>query len=154
MNSRILLFCGIAALVALTTATGCSLMRPPAAVATAASTTLLNTRWRLTQLGDEVVTNTAGEREIHITMHSGNTNVTGSGGCNRMFGRYALEKQKLKFDGLGGTKMFCDGRMELEQKFNNALMSAMRWRITGNTLELFDDRNAAVATFIASPATG
>jgi heat shock protein HslJ len=50
--------------------------------------------------------------------------------------------------------MFCDGRMELEQKFNNALMSAMRWRITGNTLELFDDRNAAVATFIASPATG
>jgi heat shock protein HslJ len=144
----------LAALLALTTLAGCSLMRPPAAVATAASTALLDTRWRLTQLGEEVLPNATGEREVHMTLHSVNTNLTGSGGCNSLFGRYALEKDRLKFDGLGGTKMFCDGRMELEQKFNNALMSAMRWRITGSTLELFDDRNAAVATFVAAPATG
>jgi heat shock protein HslJ len=143
----------LAALLALTSLAGCSLWRPPAAVATVASTPLLDTRWRLTQLGEQVVTNTAGEREVHMTLHSVNTNVTGSGGCNRLFGRYALEKERLKFDGLGGTKMFCDGRMELEQKFNNALMSSMRWRITGSTLELFDDRNAVVATLVAAPAT-
>jgi heat shock protein HslJ len=144
----------VAALLALTILAGCSLMRAPAAVATAASTSLLDTRWRLTQLGDQMVQNAVGEREVHMTLHSVNTNVTGSGGCNSLFGRYALEKNKLKFDGLGGTKMFCDGRMELEQRFHNALLSAMRWRITDKTLELFDDRNAAVATFVASPATG
>jgi heat shock protein HslJ len=145
----------VAALLALTTLAACSLMRPPAvAVATASSTSLLDTRWRLTQLGDEIVQNAVGEREVHMTLHSVNTNVTGSGGCNSLFGRYALEKDRLKFDGLGGTKMFCDGRMELEQRFHNALLSAMRWRITGNTLELFDDRNAAAATFVGAPATG
>jgi heat shock protein HslJ len=145
----------VATLLALTTLAGCSLVRPPAAVvATAASTSLLDTRWRLTQLGEEVVANATGEREVHMTLHSVNTNVTGSGGCNSLFGRYALEKDRLKFDGLGGTKMFCDGRMDLEQRFHNAMMSTLRWRITGNTLELFDDRNAAVATFVASPATG
>jgi heat shock protein HslJ len=143
----------IVALLVLTTLAGCSLMRPPAAVATAASTSLLDTRWRLTQIGDEIVQNAVGEREVHMTLHAVNTNVTGSGGCNSLFGRYALERDRLKFDGLGGTKMFCDGRMELEQKFHNALMSALRWRITGNTLELFDDRNVAVATLVASPAT-
>jgi heat shock protein HslJ len=141
----------VATLLALTILAGCSLMRPPAAVATAASTSLLDTRWRLTQLGDQIVQGAVGEREVHMTLHSVNTNVTGSGGCNSLFGRYALEKDKLKFDGLGGTKMFCDGRMELEERFHNALMSGMRWRITGNTLELFDDRNVAVATFVAAP---
>jgi hypothetical protein len=30
-------------------------------------------------------------------------------------------------------------------------MSAMRWKITGNSLELFDDSGKAVATFTASP---
>lgn len=148
MNPRI-----AAPLLALTLLTGCSLMRPSDVVATASGRTLLDTHWRLTQLGEVLVENTAGEREIHITLHSANSNATGSGGCNRLFGRYALENDKLKFDGLGGTKMFCDGRMELEQKFHNALLSALRWRITGDTLEMFDDRNAVVATFVAAPAT-
>jgi hypothetical protein len=30
----------------------------------------------------------------------------------------------------------------------------IRWKITGTTLELFDERGTAVATFDASPATG
>lgn len=124
-------------------------MNAPPVIANATPTTLLGTHWRLTRIGGVLVDNPAGERDAHFTLQAGSTNVTGNSGCNRMFGRYALENDMLKFDGLGGTKMACDGRMELEQSFMNALMSVMRWKITGRTLELLDERGEAAATFIA-----
>ena len=129
-------------------------MTPPPTIRTVTTATLLDTYWRLTRLGDRVIENPVGANSVHISMESQHTNVHGNSGCNRMFGRYALENDMLKFDGLGGTKMFCEARMDLEQKFTNALMSVMRWKITGTTLELLDERGTAVATFEASPATG
>jgi putative lipoprotein len=139
--------------VALLLTTSCSLMTPPPTIKTVTSATLLDTHWRLTRLGAQLVENPVGANSVHISLQSQNTNVTGNAGCNRMFGRYALENDMLKFDGLGGTKMFCEARMDLEQRFMNALLSVMRWKITGTTLELFDERGTAVATFEASPAT-
>jgi putative lipoprotein len=148
---RSLLPC-IAAALFLTTS--CSLMTPPPTIKTVTTATLLDTRWRLTRLGEQLVENPVGANAVHISLESQHTNVHGNAGCNRMFGRYALENDMLKFDGLGGTKMFCEARMALEEKFMNALMSVMRWKITGTTLELFDERGTAVATFEAAPATG
>lgn len=150
---RLLLPCGIAALL-LTMLAGCSLMTPPPTIKTVTTATLLDTHWRLTRLGTQLVENPVGANAVHISMESQHTSVTGNSGCNRMFGRYALENDMLKFDGLGGTKMFCEARMDLEQKFTNALMSVMRWKIAGTTLELLDERGTTVATFEASPATG
>jgi putative lipoprotein len=141
-------------LLALSLTTSCSLMTPPPTIKSVTSATLLDTHWRLTRLGEQLVQNPVGANAVHITLQSQNTNVTGNSGCNRMFGRYALENDMLKFDGIGGTKMFCEARMDLEQRFTNALMSVMRWKITGTTLELLDERGIAVATFEASPATG
>ncbi|HTU68162.1 MAG TPA: META domain-containing protein [Steroidobacteraceae bacterium] len=141
------------AAVGLTTLTGlaaCSLVNPPPPVlARAASVTLLDTPWRLTRLGDRMIDNPAGERAVMLTLASSSNAVTGNSGCNRMFGHYALENDMLKFDGLGGTKMFCEGRMELEQSVNNALMATISWKITDQVLELRDETNKAVATFKA-----
>jgi heat shock protein HslJ len=139
------------AALALTILAGCSLYNPPPRIPVTTTATLLETNWRLTKLGERLVENPVGANAVQITLQSQNGNVTGNAGCNRMFGRYALENEMLKFDGLGGTKMFCEARMELEQDFMNALNSVMRWKIGGTTLELLDDRNAVVATFEASP---
>jgi putative lipoprotein len=138
----------------LTTFGACSLVRPPPVIATAAAVPLLDTHWRLVQLGGEIIDNPPGERDAHIVLVSANNAVGGNAGCNRIFGHYALENDMLKFDGLGGTKMFCEGRMPLEQSFTNALLSVLRWKITGRTLELMDETAKAVATFEATPATG
>jgi putative lipoprotein len=132
----------------------CSLVNPPPVIASAAAVPLLDTHWRLVQLGGEVVDNPAGERDVHIILTSANSSVAGNAGCNRMFGHYALESDMLKFDGLGGTKMFCEARMRLEQSFTNALMSVLRWKITGRSLDLLDETGKPVATFEAAPATG
>jgi putative lipoprotein len=144
----------LALFAVLTTFGACSLVRPPAVVATAAAVPLLDTHWRLVQLGDELVDNPAGGRDAHIVLTSTNNSVGGNAGCNRIFGHYALENDMLKFDGLGGTKMFCEARMQLEQSFTNALMATLTWKITGRTLELMDETGKAVATFEATPATG
>ena len=132
----------------------CSLMNPPPLIATAAAVPLLDTHWRLVQLRSEVVDNPAGESDVHIILNSVSNSVAGNSGCNRIFGRYALENDMLKFDGLGGTKMFCEARMQFEESFNNALLLVLRWRITGHTLELLDETGKAVATFEAGTATG
>ena len=153
MNAKSLLLCATLC-AGLTTLPACSLMTAPPAAVTAASVPLLGTHWRLTMLGNEVVDNPAGERDAHLTLQPTNNAVTGDSGCNRMFGRYALENDMLKLDGLGGTKMFCEGRMQLEQRFTNALMATLRWKIAGRTLELLDESGKAVATFEAAPATG
>ena len=142
------LMCGLATLAA------CSLVnpppvRPPSTVATAAAVPLLDTRWRLVRLGAELVDNPAGERDAHMILTSANSSVTGNLGCNRMFGHYVLEKNMLKLDGIGGTKMFCEAKMQLEQAFTNALLSVLEWKISGRTLELMDETGKAVATFEA-----
>jgi heat shock protein HslJ len=144
----------IALLGILATLGACSLVHPPTVVTSAAAVPLLDTHWRLVQLGGQIVDNPAGERDAHIVLTSANNAVGGNGGCNRIFGHYALENDMLKFDGIGGTKMFCEARMPLEQKFTNALMSVLSWKITGRTLELMDETGKAVATFEAASATG
>jgi heat shock protein HslJ len=139
---------------AILTTSACSLVRPPAVVAHAAAVPLLDTHWRLVQLGGQIVDNPAGAQDAHIILTSTNNAVGGNAGCNRIFGHYALENDLLKFDGLGGTKMFCEARMQLEQAFTNALMSTLRWKITGRSLELLDETGKAVATLEAPNATG
>ncbi len=109
--------------------------------------TLLDTAWRLTQLGDEIIENPPGEKAVNFQLQASNTKLVGFSGCNRMFGQYALEGASLKFDGVGGTRMFCEARMDLEQKFLAMLGQVTGWTINGTTLQLVDNTGKAIAAF-------
>ncbi len=66
--------------------------------------------------------------------------VVGHGGCNRFFGGYTLEGDRLRFSALGSTKMACPGDIsDLEDAFFNALGSARRFKLSGDVLEVFGD---------------
>jgi heat shock protein HslJ len=151
MNTRnlkigALLLCSLLGAGILTTS--CTTSSKP--VKEASALPLLNTEWRLTQLGGEVVDNPAGEHAVNFLLQPSSTNLVGFSGCNRMFGRYALEGASLKFDGLGGTRMFCEARMPLEQKFLAMFSQVTRWEITGSTLRLLDGNGKTAATFEAA----
>jgi len=122
-------------------------------VAQAAPATLLDTHWRLTQVGEVVVPNPSGSREVYFSLQSQNPNVVGFSGCNRMFGHYVLAGEQLKFDQMGGTRMFCDVRMELEQRFLAMFEYVAGWKISGNTLRLLNSDGGTVAGFEASSDT-
>lgn len=126
----------------------CTHDKPPLAAATQSTAELLNTYWKLTQLGEQVITTPEGAREIHMVLHSENQRVAGFSGCNNMVGAYALEGDKLRFDRMAGTMMACAGTgMELEQKFLAIFARVARWEISGETLRLFDEGSETLATF-------
>lgn len=110
---------------------------------------LLNTYWKLTRLGEEVISTPAGAREVHFVLQSENQRVTGFSGCNRMMGSYVLDGDKLKFDQMGGTLMACvsTGVTELERKFLAIFAQAASWQIDGETLRLLDAGGKPLATF-------
>jgi heat shock protein HslJ len=137
-----LLLCGILGAVL---TTSCATSSAP--VKEASPLTLLGTPWRLTQWGGEVVDNPPGERAAHFLLESSSTSLVGFAGCNRVFGQYALDGASLKFNGVGGTRMFCEARMDLERKFLAVFEQGTGWKIAGTTLQLLDDTGKIVATF-------
>ena len=51
-----------------------------------------------------------------------NTNsVNGSSGCNKLFGNFTQNEASISIEALGSTKMFCEGRMDLEKQFIQGL---------------------------------
>ena len=139
--------CALLGAVVLTTACASS----PEPVKETRALPLLNNQWRLTHLANEVIDNPAGEHAIHFLLQPSSTNVVGFSGCNRMFGRYVLEGALLKFDGLGGTRMFCEGRMQIEERFLTMFPQVARWEIAGAGLRLLDGNGKTVAAFEAAP---
>jgi heat shock protein HslJ len=130
-------------------------VRPGDSAAGAGSTVtsapmLENTYWRLVALGDAPVTPADTLRQAHITLTGGaERRVTGSGGCNRMFGSYTLDGTALAFSQVGATKMACAEGMDTESAFFSALERVAGWRITGQQLELTDSAGVPVARFEA-----
>lgn len=123
-------------------ATDTSKGAPPASTS---SPPLTGTYWRLVALGDQPVTVTDTAREPHLTFAADTTRVTGSGGCNRLFGAYTLNGDRLSFGAVGSTKMACATGMDTETAFLPALGRVAHWRITGQQLEFTDSAGSVVA---------
>jgi heat shock protein HslJ len=117
-----------------------------ASVAQAAAN-IENAYWKLTHLGDVPVIAGGKQREPHLVLGSQDRRVSGSSGCNRLMGGYALEGEKLAFSQLAGTRMACPDGMETEQAFLEALAQVKTWKIVGGHLELFDTGGRLLARF-------
>lgn len=109
--------------------------------------TLVNTYWKLVRLGDEAIEVTDDQREPYFVLHSEEQRVGGYSGCNRLTGSYAVSEDTLTFSQMGGTMMACAEGMELERAFLDALGKVARFRIEGETLEVFDTSGASLALF-------
>jgi heat shock protein HslJ len=148
---RFALLPGAILLAALTSA-GCATAPRSEHVATASAVPLVNTNWRLTNLGDRVIENPVGGNPVALQLQPTNMRLTGFAGCNRMFGGYLLNADQLKFDRVGATRMACvdESRMKLEQEYFQMLSAVARWKITGSSLELIDASGSTLASFAAA----
>jgi len=142
---------GMAIAVAFATLVGCA-AEPPPEIAKAVAISLMDTSWKLTQLGDEVVSTPPGAREINLVLQARNQRVTGFAGCNLMMGSYVLKGSEIKFDQMGSTRMACEGRMDIEQRYLAMFAGARRWEITAMNFRLLDATGKTIATFEAQPA--
>jgi uncharacterized lipoprotein YbaY/heat shock protein HslJ len=110
-----------------------------------------DTHWVLKRLGDTDVSPNAEPNEIFLMFDSKEHRVSGSGGCNRLTGGYELNGDQLKFGHMAGTMMACAQGMDTERAFLQALGQVSSWKVTGQTLELFDARGKPLAQFDAQP---
>ncbi|HET9673031.1 MAG TPA: META domain-containing protein [Actinomycetota bacterium] len=90
---------------------------------------------------------------VEATASFSEGDVSGSSSCNSYTGSYEVgsggagEPVEIAITNVGGTEMACEPPvMEQEARFVDALLSATRYRITGDRLELMDD-HAVVAVF-------
>jgi putative lipoprotein len=108
------------------------------------ASTLRNTTWKLTQLGDAPVKVAEGQREPYLTLEMNKDHVSGSGGCNRFAGGFTLKRRSLSFGHVAATMMMCPQGMEQEQAFFAALAKTARYSIDGDRLELLDKSGAVL----------
>ncbi len=77
------------------------------------------------------------------------SDISGFGGCNRFFGTYELNGQKLTVGPLASTKKACVGpAMETERKFLQALQNARRIDATHLALQIYDDSGVELLSLI------
>ena len=109
------------------------------------SLTLLRAKeWQLksmTENGKEV----KNPQQIPTLVFSDSSAVYGSAGCNRFFGNYEMDGDKLKFSPLGATRMACPD-LQLETEFFKALETVDTYSIKDGLLSL-KSKDKVVAVF-------
>jgi len=82
--------------------------------------------------------------DAHLIFNSQNGLINGSGGCNRVFGNYTLDKKKsIRFSEIGATRMACQN-MNFETRFLNLLEQVRYYEIEDNMLLLKDGKKDVV----------
>lgn len=119
--------------------------------AAASEAPLAGTRWRLVALGDAPVVVADAARAPHLAFAAEGGRLSGSDGCNRMVGGYALDGARLSFPGIGATRMACPEGMEQAAAFARALHATAAHRVSGDLLELIDASGRVVARLQAEP---
>jgi heat shock protein HslJ len=74
--------------------------------------------------------------------------VSGSGGCNLMFGRAKINGPSLTFEPLATTRKACaPAVMDQERKFLAALATTRTYRLDGTLLRFYDESGAELVRF-------
>lgn len=73
--------------------------------------------------------------EVSIQFNEAEKRVNGLAGCNRFFGGYEVDGNKLKFSHMGATRMACPD-MDIEQVFFKVLEDTDSYSIKDNKLSL------------------
>lgn len=75
---------------------------------------------------------------------SADNKVSGFGGCNRFFGTYTLDGQKLTIGPLASTKKMCRDVMDAEHDFLSALQAVKTIDFNGKSLKLKNEEEAVI----------
>jgi heat shock protein HslJ len=115
----------------------------------AVNPSLTGTHWTLVAIGTTPLAAGATQREPFVTLDGAEQRLSGSNGCNIIFGSYTLRGDAIGFSAIGATKMACAKGMEIETAFHDALSATVRYRIANRRLELMNAAGATTARFEA-----
>ena len=111
--------------------------------------TMENTHWQLVRYLDESGqwARALPESDVDIKLEGGK--LGGSAGCNRYFGGYELDGEKIRFTSqMGSTQMACEPAVtEQEQRYLALLPRATSWTIEDGLLTLIDEDAKPILEF-------
>jgi heat shock protein HslJ len=106
-------------------------------------------KWKLVELAGKPVADQVNGKEPFLLLQKSEGRYSGTGGCNGVGGTFTFQDSgRIKFTQGMSTKMFCD-QMEVENGFNEALIAADNFTISGDNLSLNKARMAPLARFKA-----
>jgi putative lipoprotein len=108
---------------------------------------LVNTYWKLVELNGGTVQPGEG-KELHMIL-KGDDRVGGYSGCNQFMGSVTVSDDDLSFGPIAGTRRMCEGSMEQENAFLQALENAYRYAITGEDLAIENANGEIMMRFVA-----
>jgi len=108
-------------------------------------TDIIGVHWKLVELNG----NRLSENKAYFILHADNS-VSGNGGCNVFFGTYTIESgNRISFSQMGASRMYCDGKMEVEKQLLQVFETADNFTINDDgTLSLNRARMASLARFV------
>ena len=107
------------------------------------------TEWTLVELGGAPVELVEGELAPFLVLDVEQSQVTGSGGCNRLVASVALDEGELRFGALATTRMVCsEAVMQRERDFLAALARVTAYELEPPFLALLagDERPASLTS--------
>jgi len=97
---------------------------------------LLDLEWVIVAVDGSAVEADSAGRAPTLLLRGEERQATGLAGCNRFSGAYRWVGDSLSFGPLAMTRMFCEGRMELESRYGQALTAVTTLRLVDGVLEL------------------
>lgn len=107
-------------------------------------------KWVLTEINGVPVQLSGTDKDAHLVFSPKERRYSGSGGCNRIMGTYAMDKgNKIRFNKPAGTLMACPD-LKFEQKFIEVLGSVEKYGVSDKEM-IFSDGNTTVLKFQSRP---
>jgi putative lipoprotein len=107
---------------------------------------LVNTYWKLTQLGSVAAVPPHGQREAHLRIDLDGRQVMGSTGCNTLHGPVVIDKQRIRLGPIVTTRVACadTSLARQERQYVGALEGADQFTVADGHLTLYgNDRPLA-----------
>ena len=99
---------------------------------------LQNKNWELSYIG---ATEYNADPKVHNSpsiQFGADLRVSGSDGCNRLMGLYAIKGQHITLGQLGSTDMYCKNTMQFAGQYTEALNKVKGYQFYNKTLKLLD----------------
>ena len=110
--------------------------------------TLLSKKWILKKLKGLNTLPEIEARDPHIIFDTEEQRIHGFAGCNSFFGKYQIKPDnKISFDNIASTKMFCANTMEMETAFLKALKDCKEFSVTNNILQFQNAEGQTILVF-------
>jgi heat shock protein HslJ len=115
---------------------------------------LRGTHWNLVDVGDtRVPDGSSGAQAPFMRLDPDKQQVNGYSALNNFFGGFESSGASLRFGNLASTRRAGPpAAMALESDYLKALGATATYRISGDTLEIFDAGGKRLARFVARPA--